>query len=663
MPRPVNASGGGALPQCRWNQADGSEFCSTARDAFAPRIDTTGALMRRVTTAVLAIAGVALAGAALQSCGNRKSSPPAAAGLTGSVADGRHALAAEGAAPPDDGNWTMPGKNFASTRFSALGEITPANVGKLGVAFTFSTATTHGYEAPPLVVNGTMYLITPFPNYLYALDLTKPGAPTKWVFKPKPAAASQGVACCDTVNRGAVFDAGKIFFNTLDGQTFAVDAGSGRMVWRTQLGDIQRGETITMAPLVAGGKVLVGDSGGEMGVRGWIAALDEGSGKIAWKAFNTGPDKDVLIGPRFKPFYASDRGKDLGVKTWPPDAWKIGGATVWGWISYDPKLGLIYYGTSNPGPWNADQRPGDNKWSTGIFARDVNTGQAVWYYQSSPHDLFDHDDVNEVILTDIPWGGGRRPVLLHPGRNGFFYVIDRRTGQVLSATPYGYINSARGVDLKSGRLLPVADKEPKQGRVTRDICPAAPGAKDWNPAAFSPITGLVYIPHLNLCMDEGALETSYISGTPYVGADVKMYAGPGGNRGVFTAWDPVNRRAVWEVKEDLPLWSPALATAGGLVFYGTMDGWFKAVDARTGKLLWQFKAGSGIIGQPISYKGPDGRQYVAVVAGVGGWAGAVVAGKLDTHDPTAALGFVNAVKDLPMKSTAGGMLYVFALPR
>jgi len=283
----------------------------------------------------------------------------------------------------------------------------------------------------------------------------------------------------------------------------------------------------------------------------------------------------VLIGSRFKPFYAMDRGKDLGVKSWPPEAWKIGGATAWGWISYDPALGLIYYGTSNPGPWNPDQRPGDNKWSTGIFARDVNTGQAVWFYQSSPHDLFDHDDINESILADIPWRGGRRPVLLRPGRNGFFYVMDRRTGQVLSATPYGYINSAKGVDLRSGRLIPVKEKEPRQGRVTRNICPAAPGAKDWNPAAFSPVTGLVYIPHINLCMDMGAMEANYIAGTPYVGADVKMYAGPGGNRGVFTAWDPLRRRKVFEIKEDLPLWSPALATAGGVVFYGTIDGLFK----------------------------------------------------------------------------------------
>jgi PQQ-dependent dehydrogenase (methanol/ethanol family) len=619
-----------------------------------------GGVMRRVAGVPFGI--LCIATVALSAC-NRSQPAKVGTPTVYSTPSATHAVMDAAASPADDGNWTMPGKDYASTRFSALNQINPQNVGKLGLAFTFSTATTTGYEAPPLVVNGTMYLITPYPNILYALDLTKPGAPTKWVFKPKPLAASQGVACCDTVNRGAVYDAGKIFFNTLDGQTVAVDANSGQQVWRAQLGDIQKGETITMAPLVAAGKVLVGNSGGEMGVRGWIAALDEGSGKLAWRAYNTGPDTDVLIGPDFKPFYAMDQGTDLGVKSWPPDAWKIGGATTWGWISYDPQTKRIFYGTSNPGPWNADQRPGDNKWSAGLFARDVETGKAAWFYQTSPHDLYDHDDVNEAILVDLPSRNGRVPAILRPDRNGFFYVMDRRNGQVLSATPYGYINVYKGVDLKSGRIIPVPEKAPHAGRVVRDICPASPGAKDWNPAAFSPVTGLVYIPHINLCQDVGAMEANYIAGTPYVGADVKMYAGPGGNRGVFTAWDPVNRRKVFEIKEDLPLWSPALATAGNVVFYGTMDGWFKAIDGRTGKELWRFKAGSGIIGQPISYRGPDGRQYIAVVAGVGGWSGAVVAANLDTRDPTGALGFTNAVKDLPLKSTAGGMLYVFTLPR
>jgi PQQ-dependent dehydrogenase (methanol/ethanol family) len=572
------------------------------------------------------------------------------------------AVPAPSASPRDDGQWLMPAKNYASTRYSAMGQINRRNVRGLQVAFTFSTGINKGHEAAPLVVGSTMYVVTPYPNKLFALDLARNGA-LKWTFEPKPVPASQGVACCDVVNRGAAYDKGRIFFNTLDGHTVAVDAASGRQLWRTRLGNINKGETITMAPIVAAEKVLVGNSGGEFGVRGWITALDAGSGRIAWKAFNTGPDKDVLIGAGFKPFYKMDQGKDLGVKTWPPEAWKIGGGTVWGWIGYDPRLQLIYHGTANPGPWNPQQRPGDNKWTTGIFARDVSTGQARWYYQFSPHDLYDHDGINEQILLDMPVGGRVRQVLVRPERNGFVYVMDRVTGQVLSADPFGFINSSKGVDLKTGRLIPVKEKEPKQGRVVRGICPASPGMKDWNPSAFSPRTGLIYIPHNNLCMDMGALEANYIAGTPYVGADVKMYAGPGGNRGFFTAWDPIRRRAVWKIREDLPVWSGALTTAGDLVFYGTMDGWFKALDAISGKLLWQFKTGSGIIGQPISYRGPDGRQYVAVLSGVGGWAGAIVSGPLDPRDPTAALGFVNAMKDLPKKTTAGGQLYVFALPR
>lgn len=381
-----------------------------------------------------------------------------------------------------------------------------------------------------------------------------------------------------------------------------------------------------------------------------------------WKAWSTGPDSDVLIGPEFRPFYPTEQGRDLGVTTWPPEAWRIGGGTGWGWISYDPALHLIYYGTGNPGPWNPEQRPGENKWTAGFFARDVRTGQARWFYHSSPHDLYDHDDVNESILLDMMVGGQRREVLVRPGRTGYMYVIDRRTGQVLSADPYSVVNSSLGVDLATGRLLPNPEKTPQAGRIVRNICPAPPGGKDWNPSAYSPRTGLLYVPHLNLCMDHGLTEANYVSGTPYLGTESRMYAGPGGHRGVFTAWDPARRRAVWRIREDLPLWSGALVTAGDVVFYGTMDGWLKAVNARTGELLWRFRTQSGIIGQPVSYRGPDGRQYVAILDGVGGWAGATVANGIDTRDRTTALGFVNATQDLPNRTQAGGRLYVFALP-
>ena len=556
----------------------------------------------------------------------------------------------------------MAGKDYANTRYSDLGQITAGNVKNLRLAFTFSTGVVRGHEAAPVVVGGTMYIVTPYPNVLYALDLTKPGAPTKWKFEPKPLAAAQGIACCDVVNRGVAYASGKIFFNTLDNQTIAVDAQTGKEVWRTKLGDINEGQTMTMAPLVVKDRVLVGNSGGEYGVRGWLTALDAASGKIAWRAYNTGPDRDVLIGSGFKPFYDSDKGKDLGVSSWPPEAWKIGGATVWGFVSYDPDLNLVYYGTGNPGPWNPDQRPGDNKWTSGVFARNPETGEARWFYQWSPHDLHDYDGVNENVLVDLEIGGRTRKVLVHPDRNGYVYVVDRANGEVLSASPFAHITTSKGVDIKTGHLQYAPEMEPKPGKVVRGMCPASPGAKDWQPAAYSPRTRFLYIPHQNLCQDMEAMQTSYISGTPYVGADIRMYPGPGGNRGEFSAWDLTAGKKVWTIREDFPVWSGALVTGGDVAFYGTMDGWFKAVDAKTGAALWQFKAGSGIIGQPVSYQGPDGKQYIAVLSGVGGWAGAVVAGDLDTRDPSAAAGFVNVMKDLPQRTTKGGMLYVFALP-
>ncbi|MFL5228100.1 MAG: methanol/ethanol family PQQ-dependent dehydrogenase [Microvirga sp.] len=566
------------------------------------------------------------------------------------------------AAPAEDGQWTMPAKNYASTRYSELAEINADNVGKLQVAFTFSTGVNRGQEAAPIVVGGTMYVLSPYPNILYALDLTKDGAPLKWKYEPKPEAASQGVACCDVVNRGPIFSGGKIFYNTLDGNTVAVDAETGKEAWKTKVGDINIGETMTMAPLVAKGRVLVGNSGGEYGVRGWLKALDADSGKVVWTAYSTGPDKDVLIGSKFKPFYDSDKGQDLGVKTWPPDAWQQGGGTVWGWISYDPDLNLIYYGTGNPGPWNSDQRPGDNKWTTGIFARDLDSGEARWFYQFSPHDLFDWDGINEQILLDMEWNGQPRKVLVRPERNGYLYVIDRQSGEVLSAEPFGTINATSGVDLKTGRLQYVEAKKPQMNKVVRDICPTASGAKDWNPSAYSPKTGLLYIPHANLCMDVEHSTANYIAGTPYVGAEVRFKPGPGGHRGVFQAWDVRQAKSAWSLTENFPVWSGALATAGDVVFYGTMEGWFKAVDARSGKPLWQFKTGSGIIGQPTTYRGPDGKQYVAILSGVGGWSGAVVSGDLDVRDGTAALGFVNAMRDLKDATTKGGTLHVFRLP-
>src|SRR3569833_1218410 len=372
-------------------------------------------------------------------------------GMAAASRVGSTALAAPPAGP-QDGQWTMSAGDYASTRFSPLDQLTTANVSQLRPEFTFSLGVDRGEEAAPLVVGSTMNLVTAYPNYVYALDLSKPGAPQKWKFEPKPEAASQGVACCDVVNRGAAYADGKVFFNTLDNHTIALDAATGKMLWNTKLGDINKGETMTMAPLVVKGKVLVGDSGGEFGVLGWLQALDAKTGKVAWKAYHPGPDADVLIGPDFKPAYPMDRGKDLGVSTWPPYTWKMGGGTAWGWISYDPALNLIYYGTSNPGPWNADDRPGDNKWSSGVFARDPDTGAAKWFYQLNPHDLHDYDAVNETILIDVPVNGVMKKVAARIERNGYVYLLDRATGQVLSADPYGYVNASNGVGLKTGQL-------------------------------------------------------------------------------------------------------------------------------------------------------------------------------------------------------------------
>ena len=561
-------------------------------------------------------------------------------------------------------DWPMPAKNYAGTRFSGLKQITAGNVKNLTMAWTFSTGVLRGHEAAPLVIGDTMYVITPWPNIVYALDLSRDGA-IKWVFKPHPSRASQGVACCDVINRGVAYSDGKIFFNTLDDHTIAVDADTGKAIWDTKLGDINHGETITMAPLVVKNHVLVGVSGGELGVRGWLKSLDTDTGKVQWTAYSTGPDKDVLIGKDFDPPYPEDKGPNLGATSWPNQAaWMIGGGPVWGWITYDPKLNLIYYGTGNPGPWNPYQRPGLNFWTCTLFARDPDTGMAKWAVQWNPHDTHDYDGVNESVLANVAIDGQAREVLMHPDRNGFMYVQDRTTGKIISANKFfPGANTIERIDLQTGAPVVNPAKVPQLDKTVTDICPASTGGKDWQPSAYSPLTGLLYIPHNNVCQDEEVSKVSYIEGTPYVGAKVAMKAGPGGYRGAFSAYDPVHAKVVWSDHENFPVWSGALVTAGGIAFYGTMDRWFKAVDAKTGKLLWKFRVGSGINGQPIAYRGPDGREYIAVLAGVGGWSGAVVAGDLDPRNPYGALGFVGATQDLPDYTAKGGTLYVFALPK
>ncbi|MDQ6829516.1 MAG: PQQ-dependent dehydrogenase, methanol/ethanol family [Gemmatimonadota bacterium] len=556
----------------------------------------------------------------------------------------------------------MPAKDYSASRFSALSQITPQNVRDLKVSWSFSTGVLRGHEGAPLVVDNTMYVVTPFPNVAYAFDLTQPGTPLKWKFRPNTAQAAVGIACCDVVNRGAAYANGIVVYNRLDGHTVAVRAADGTQLWDTKLGDINRGETMTMAPMIAKGKVFVGNSGGEMGVRGWLVALDLQTGKELWRAFSTGPDADVRIGSRYKSFYPTDRGANLGATSWPGTSWKTGGGAVWGWLSYDPELNLIYHGTSNPGPWNPDARPGDNKWTCAILARDADTGEVVWAYQITPHDMWDYDGVNENILADLPINGAQRKVLVHFDRNGYQYTIDRATGEVLLAKPYVPMNWSTGFDLKTGRAQIVPAKMTALGKKVEDICPSLEGGKNEQPAAFSPKTGLFYVPTNNLCMDFEVRSVSYIAGTPYIGANAPEKAGPGGYRGELMAWDATTGTKRWGIKEQFPVWSGVLATAGNLAFYGTLDGWFKAVNATTGAELWKLKLGSGIIGNPITYLGPDKKQYVAVYSGIGGDMGLLIAGDVAANMPYDVRERGTTLPDLAKYTSWGGAVYVFALP-
>jgi lanthanide-dependent methanol dehydrogenase len=359
--------------------------------------------------------------------------------------------------------------------------------------------------------------------------------------------------------------------------------------------------------------------------------------------------------------YPSHRGKDLGVSTWHGDEWKRGGGTPWGWYSYDPELNLFYYGTGNPGTWNPDLRPGDNKWSMTIFARNPDNGKVKWAYQMTPHDEWDYDGVNENVLIDLRIGGRRAKLLVHFDKNGFAYTMDRTNGKVIVAEPFGRVNWARRVSLADGVPIREPQYSPRLGRNTEGICPGSMGMKSQQPVAYSPLTQWFYVPVTDLCMDYEIVNNKYTAGQSYVGAIARMFPIRPDTRGRFIAWDPIKGRTVWEVGEKLAPYGGALTTGGGLVFYGTMDGWLKALDQKTGKTIWQYKTPSGVIGNPITYTGPDGHQYVAVLSGIGGWAGIGVAAGIGAEDPTSGLGALGAFGDAGNFSSLGGVLTVFAL--
>ncbi|MCB5187029.1 methanol/ethanol family PQQ-dependent dehydrogenase [Methylobacillus caricis] len=590
----------------------------------------------------------------------------------------------------DDTQWAHPRKDFSNTGYSALAQINKNNVKNLKYSWTFATGVNRGHEGAPLVINGVMYIHTAFPNNVYALDLNN-NQKIIWSYFPKQDPAVQALLCCDNVNRGLGYGDGKIFLQQNDGILVALDAKTGAKKWDVKVVDNKEGASTTNAPHVIKDKVVTGCSGGEYGVRCYITAYNIKDGSLAWRAYSTGSDADALIGKDFNkenPHYsalslyedvnggnkeggsfkplAKEKLKfpetDLGVKTWlKPQAvkngWEHGGGPTWGWYSYDPALNLMYYGTGNPGTWNPDVRPGDNKWSMTIFARDVDTGMAKWGYQMTPHDEWDYDGMNETIL----WDAQGKKLATHFDRNGFGYTFDRTNGSLVAAEKmHPFVNWAKSIDLKTG----IPQKDPRfsthQDYNAQGICPSALGVKDEQPAAYSPRTQLFYVPLNHVCMTYEPTESKYIAGQPWVGATLTMFAGPDGVMGGFMAWDGLKGKARWYNKEKFSAWGGALATGSDLVFYGTLDRWFKALDAKTGKELWKMQVGSGVVGNAITYSF-KGKQYVGVLSGIGGWAG--VAMNLGLTNDTDGLGAAGGYKELKDWNAApgGGAMNVFSL--
>lgn len=564
-------------------------------------------------------------------------------------------------------NWAIPTGDYANTRYSELDQINAGNVGDLKVAWTFSTGVLRGHEGGPLVLGDTMYLHTPFPNRVYSMDLNHEGR-INWMYEPKQDPSVIPVMCCDTVNRGLSYGDGKIFLYQADATLVALNQDTGEVVWEVSNGDPGKGETGTSAPMVFEDKVIVGISGGEFGVQGHVTAYNLSDGSLAWRGYSTGPDDQTLLDPENTTHLGEPVGVDSGTATWEGDQWKIGGGTTWGWYSYDPELRLVYYGSGNPSTWNPVQRPGDNRWSMTIFARDIDTGMAKWVYQMTPHDEWDYDGINEMILVDQEVDGEMRKLLVHFDRNGFGYTMDRVTGELLVAEKFDpAVNWATHVDMKTGRPQVVDQYSTHfngEDVNTTNVCPAALGSKDQQPASFSPKTGLFYVPTNHVCMDYEPFEVEYTAGQPYVGATLSMF--PAGrvsedgtdNLGNFIAWDARTGNIKWSVPEQFSVWSGALATAGDVVFYGTLEGYLKAVDANSGEELYRFKTPSGIIGNVTTWK-HGGKQYIGVLSGLGGWAGIGFAAGL-TGD-TDGLGAVGAYRSLSSYTTLGGVLTVFSL--
>ncbi len=562
----------------------------------------------------------------------------------------------------DANQWAIPLGNYSSQRYSDLKQINTTTASKLHPVWTFSTGVLRGHEGGPLVIGDIMYMSTPFPNTVFALDLNHEGR-ILWKYEPKQDSNVIPVMCCDTVNRGVAYGSGMIFLHQADTTLVALDAKTGKVIWQVKDGDPGKGETGTSAPLVVKDKIYIGVSGGEFGIQGRLTAYNIKDGSKAWVAYSSGTD-DMI---KFDPNTTTELGKPVGanssVKTWKGDQWKNGGGGTWGWISYDPALNMVYYGSGNPGTWNPTQRPGDNKWSMTVFARNADTGMAKWVYQMTPHDQWDYDGINEMVLADLPVHGKQTKALVHFDRNGFAYVLDRTDGKLLEAEKYDpAVNWASKIDLASGKPVLVNQFGPGvQGadHNTKNVCPAALGSKDEQPSAYSPTNHLFFVPTNHVCMDYEPFKVSYTAGQPYVGATLSMYPPQGQNNlGNFIAYDVDTGKIRWSDPETFSVWSGALATAGNVVAYGTLDGNLKIVDQAHGKLLYSFKTPSGIIGNINTYT-HNGKQYLAVLSGVGGWAGIGMAAGLS--EDNAGLGAVGAYKQLSNYTQLGGVLTVFGL--
>lgn len=537
-------------------------------------------------------------------------------------------------AQSDSNQWAVAGHDYGNTRFSPLKQINTENAGKLTLAYSFSLASLRSNESSPIVVGNTLYVSSSWgPKYVYALDAAT-GA-RKWTYEPDIPDDVLQFACCDVNSRGVSYADGKIFIGRLDGKLTALDAATGKSLWTTKVVDYKQGSVITSPPLVVRDKVITGFGGGEYGVRGSLQAFDINTGKQLWQTF-TVPSPD-----------------EPGGDSWKGDSAQHGGGAAWLVGSYDPKSDTVYWGTSNPGPWNTAVRStGDgnfgkltNLYTASTLALDPNTGKIKWHIQTTPADAWDYDGVNEAVLADLKIGGSTVPALMKADRNGYFFVANRETGKVLSAEKYVFSNWAKKWDVNTMRAEEDPDKRPGPNHPAKDICPNLIGGKNWQPMSFNPQTGLVYIPSNNVCMDWSVGDVAYKRGVFYLGAEFPTKEGPGGFLGELVAWDPVAQKKVWSIKEDLPFNGGTLTTGGGLVFAGNIHGDFRAIDAKSGKVLWSKNLGSGIGAGPVTYQ-VDGKQYVAIVVG-------------RTASLPAFLGEVG--KKMTAAAPEGGSLFVFSV--